>query len=304
MKVKLCIADAFFLLYLSFFLLYQIFLNDDFLRVIEVFRFYFGFFVFYIYFKSTDEISLEKLFWLVLVLVPVEALIVNSIISPHTMPNYPSADASSHFNPGGYQRPYSFAGNASVASNILVVFLAMYPFKKIAMFFSVFSVFVFSSGSGLISLILFFFMRFFRVFFVFLCLFLVFFVVYYSSLVSFLDSFDFKINSKYIDYLMDFKLNQIAVVFHGFTSMDYLFGNISSLSDGYGGDFGWLYFIAANGVISFVVLVFYLLTKVSAKTLMPIVLLLASTFHYPVIFFLSGQIVLGYLIARGSAKNM
>lgn len=296
-KVKLGLFDTLFILYSLSLLLVNLFFFDAAL-VLSTFRFYFGFICFYIYFKSGKDFPVKNIFILLLILVPLEAFLINTLISPHSMPNFPNADALSHFNPGGYQRPYSFGGNSSVSSSILVVLLSMVSISSLSRYIAIGNVFIFSSGSGLISLFLLFLANRMKLIAMSFIVIFVVVVVYHAAIIDFVDALGGKVNSKYILFLIDFKFIQVTNNFKDFTFVDYLFGSLTSIRDGYGGDFGWLYFVLGYGFFSFFVLVFFITSKATKETIIPITISILATFHYPVIFFLPGQIVLGYLMAQ------
>ena len=295
-KVKFGLFDLIFMLYSVSLLSFNL-VTSDFSLVVTTFRFYFGFICFYIFFKSGEHIRIEWFITVLIIIVPLEALMINLFVSPHSMPNFPSADMASHFNPGGYQRPYSFAGNSSVSSSILVILLSLVSISFFRKTLAFISVFIFSSGTGLLSLAFLFVMKRIRIFLILFILSLFCIVLFSFKLIYLFDSFGLKVNSKYILFLIDFKLSQVSYHFNGFTVFDFLFGNVEALTKGYGGDFGWLYYIIGYGLFSFVLLLFFVLSKATKETIIPIVIALFATAHYPVIFFLSGQIVLGYLMS-------
>ncbi|MDA0119793.1 MULTISPECIES: hypothetical protein [Vibrio] len=289
--------DSLFLLFLITIFLIKVLISDIVLLV-TTFRFYFGFIFFYLYFKSGVSFPVKKLLLLLIFLVPLEAVLINTFISPHSMPNFPSPEAYSHFNVNGYQRPYSFGGNASVSSSIFVILLSMVYFSSIRKYAAIGVVFIFSSGSGLMSLFLLTLLRrakLFAIFFVFIFAFI---GLFHSEIINTIDSFGLKVNSQYIHFLVDYKLEQINRHFDGFNTLDYLIGSLDSIKNGYGGDFAWLYFLKAYGLLSLLFLIVFILSKATKETIIPLLIALFSTFHYPVIFFLPGQIILGYLMAR------
>ena len=52
------------------------------------------------------------------------------------------------------------------------------------------------------------------------------------------------------------------------------------------------------GYVPFIILNIFILSKATKATIIPIIIAIVSTFHYPVVFFLPGQIILGYLLAQ------
>lgn len=296
-NIKFSLMDSLFLMFLIAIFLVNLFISDIVLLV-TTFRFYFGFIFFYLYFKSGVNFPVKKILLLLIFLVPLEAFLINTFVSPHSMPNFPNPEAYSHFNTNGYQRPYSFGGNASVSSSIFVILLSMVCLSGIRKYAAIGVVFVFSSGSGLMSLILLTLLRkakLFAIFFVFIFAFV---GLFHSEIINTIDSLGLKVNSQYINYLVDYKLEQINRHFDGFSSIDYLIGSLESIRKGYGGDFAWLYFLKSYGFLSLLFLVIFILSKATKETIVPLLIALLSTFHYPVIFFLPGQIILGYLMAR------
>ena len=295
-KVKFGLFDALFLLYIITILFCNFLLVGAFLSL-STFRFYFGFYVFYIFFKSGVDLPIKKIIYFLLLFIPLEALLINSVISPHIMPNFPAPEAFSHFSSGGYQRPYSFGGNASVSSSILVIMLSVLSVSRAVKLGVVGCIMLFSSGSGYLSLIFMYLLKYAKYVVIF-SLFLIFLLINYRiSIINYVDSFGIKLNSRYIIFLIDFKINQTLSMFDDFSLLDILFGKLKVLGDGYGGDFGWLYFVLGYGIISFFTLITFVLSKATKSTLIPLLIALLATFHYPVIFFLPGQIVLGYLMA-------
>lgn len=296
-KVRLCLFDWFFVLFLLAILLSNLLVFDPIL-VFTRFRFYFGFFVFYMFFKSGEDFPVRSVLLSLLVLVPIEAFVINTFISPYNMPNFPSEEMTSHFNPGGYQRPYSFGGNASVSSSIFIILLSMVSISSIRKYIAITCVFIFSSGSGLISLFLLYLLKRIRVVLYLLGFISIVIFIFHSSIINYIDSLGLKVNSKYMLFLVEFKLEQMTEHFHGFSQFNYAFGNLEALKEGYGGDFGWLFFVLGFGYVPFIILNIFILSKSTKNTIIPIIIAIVSTFHYPVIFFLPGQIILGYLLAQ------
>ena len=296
-KVKFGLFDSLFILFIITVLLVNL-LSSDVVLSVMAFRFYFGFLCFYIYFKSGETLPIKNILLLLIFLVPFEAILINTFISPYDMPNFPSAEARGHFNIGGYQRPYSFGGNSSVSSSVFVILLSMISISKVRKYAAIGTVFIFSSGSGLMSLVLLILLKKIRQLVIYAIFISIFIVMFHSIIIDFVDSLGLKVNSKYIYYLIEFKFGQFKESFDGFSTVNYLFGNIDSLKNGYGGDFGWLHFVKGYGFFTWFLLLSFILSKATQETVIPLLIGLFATMHYPVIFFLPGQIILGYLMAR------
>ena len=96
----------------------------------------------------------------------------------------------------------------------------------------------------------------------------------------------------------------INAIFTQFELHNYLFGglNIINGQSGFGGDFGWLWLFMCFGLLSFLILIPLIISNINKYNFIPVLILLISTFHYPVIFYISGQIVFAYALTRNK-KN-
>jgi len=96
----------------------------------------------------------------------------------------------------------------------------------------------------------------------------------------------------------------INAIFTQFELHNYLFGglNIINGQSGFGGDFGWLWLFICFGLLSFLILIPIIISNINKYNFIPVLILLISTFHYPVIFYISGQIVFAYALTRNK-KN-
>lgn len=289
------------LMYVLSVLIYGVFFFDKVLTLSAI-RFYFGFLVFYVAFKYSTFRFSDAHFRVLCALIILEAVLINTIIDPHVMPNFPDASAYSHFNIGGYQRPYSFAGNASVTSLLMVVLFSLLRFRIGNLIALSFCIALLSSGVGIFSYFLLLLYIFSRSFSVFLLLSLAIVVAAYCIFfvgggigdLAFLSS---KVSNEYILFLVDFKIEQIRDIYHGFTAMDFLIGNLDNYQRiGLGGDFGWVYFISGFGFLGLVFIFFFLFSKLNKSNCYPLIMMVIFTLHYPAMFFLPGQVVLGYVL--------
>ena len=140
-----------------FILFYHILVNDSFYHIIS-FRFYFGFIIFYFYFKKIKFINFNRVFYILTAFIWFEFLVINTIIHPSLLPNFPDEKNFSHFSENVlFNRPYSFGCNASVSSTIyLIIFILTSPKLKKNITFILFflTLCIFSSGTGFICFIL------------------------------------------------------------------------------------------------------------------------------------------------------
>ncbi|MGB5144048.1 MAG: hypothetical protein WBO22_11265 [Shewanella indica] len=177
------IVFYFTLMYLLSVLICGILFFDNILTLSAI-RFYFGFLVFYVVFKYSTFRFSDAHFRILCVLITLEAVLINTIIDPQIMPNFPDASAYSHFNPVGYQRPYSFSGNASVTSLLMVVLFSLLRFRIGNLIALSFCIALLSSGVGIFAyliLLLSLFTRFFSISSFFAFIFLSFLLVVFAS---------------------------------------------------------------------------------------------------------------------------
>lgn len=292
-KLKINRKDFFYLFFLIFFLILKVLISDsELIDVLNVVRFYFGFVIFYLVFK-TLQISLQKFFIFYIMAILIEVVLINFFIDAKLMPNFPSEEAYSHFSTG-FQRPYSFSGNASVASTLLVVLGLLYATNSLKKSFVFISVIIFSSGAGFFSYILSFFYKvtLFKIL-VLLSFFFILIALFYNSQLSIVE----KVSYEYINILWELKQYQIIDELDDFSTLELLIGSIDkAVISGYGSDFGYLYFYKSFGFIGIIFLFWIIIRSLNKQNSIPLIILLLSSFHYPVIFFLSGQIIFAYIL--------
>ena len=78
----------------------------------------------------SDCIELHQDFKSIPGLIILEGLLVNSFVQAQYMPNYPELSDSAHFS-NVFQRTYSFGGNATVTSVLMVVMFSLIPFSLV-----------------------------------------------------------------------------------------------------------------------------------------------------------------------------
>ena len=291
-KIKLPLIDWFILINL----IASIIVSSFFVSIIDIFqiyRFYWGFLIFYIFFRSMKNINFnfDQLLFVLVVLTIIEAILVNSIISAEIMPNYPDkVEAASHFS-NIYQRVYGFGGNPSVLSALLIVILSLSS-QSIGLILGVLiTTLVALSGSGFIAFCIYIaFKKFKQKGLIFTLLFIAIIIIYQVNPDIF-----YKISPTYIDHLFENKIHQIAEVWSDLTMFQVFFGTLNT-SD-MGGDILWLSFFKIFGVYGTLLLLIFLLHKVNKKNLLGVFIILLLTTHYFVLFSIPGQLIFGYLLA-------
>jgi hypothetical protein len=223
-----------------------------------------------------------------------EAVLINTYLSAVDLPNYPKDVAAlAHLvSAEYYQRPYSFGGNASVASVILVALLAGSDlnFKKSLLPIS--AIISCMAGTGFFMLMIFIFKKLYKNYKILLLCFSIFSIlILFSNIIR-------KFSIDYVFEIVWYKTSQIASSDSIKSSSDFFWGSALVGVGRYGGDFQLLSFIEINGFIGILFFLFFLLPALNRLNFLPVAILIFGSFHYGVIFSLPGQIILGYFMAQ------
>jgi len=287
---------------------------------LTLFRYYFGFYVFYLYFKCRHvELDFEKLLLFIFIVICLEALLINTVIDPTVLPNYPPTAEEDVINKtfmNFYKRPYSIGNNASITGTLIIAIL-FYAYStgvglnqtklNTIFYLSFLSILLLASGTGLMLLILFLIYRL-KPFknivnsaMSVLLVALLYYVIFKTEITNF-DDFD-KISSIYFDFLIEFKSQQIedvlAKMHHGY---QYLIGiefenktEIVTWSD-----FAWNNLFECFGIIGVLLTLAFLFVKANKYSYLPVCLFVIGAFHYAGMYALPGQLFLGYILANKS----
>ncbi len=120
-RLRLSDVDVVFLSGLIILLTIHLGMEDPYIAMRDA-RFFWGWIFFYLIFKArfVSRENLQTVLVLLCLYSLVEAVLINTVISPEKLPNSPGLNwygGSSHFIGGGlYQRPFSFGGSPSVSS--------------------------------------------------------------------------------------------------------------------------------------------------------------------------------------------
>jgi hypothetical protein len=276
-------------IYICYF--FSLLCNHGVVAGLYVIRYYWGFLLFYLIFNKLNvKINVDKVLWFLSALTIIEAVLVNTVIPVSFFPNYPSSEgAFSHIAEiGNYQRPYSFGGNASVTSTILVALLSASKIDWRGRVIASIAIICCMSGTGFVALSIYILFRASRP--VYLLIIFVLIGLIGSNLV-------YKISAEYIYYLFQFKVAQITEQlslsswFIGDSLMDGVAG-IAGLS----GDFALLTFLQFNGLIGLMLFVFVICMNIKKTNNIPLLIMVFGAFHYGVIFYFPGQIIFGYFL--------
>ena len=291
------INELLIVIFLLSYLIISLFFSDL-VSVIVSFRYHFGFLIFYFYFRSfNSNINFKHFFIFILLLTIIEMFLINTIIDPRLMPNYPEYDYinnfSTHFN-FDWQRVYGFAANSSILSTHLIVIFSIINLKLfiLPLFFTILLI---GSGTGLVAFVIYLLtylkqniLKYLFIIFPLLIIFSLLF--YYSNDFFFIFNKIFSLN---FYTLIDTKIFFLKNFFS--TDLEYIFfGNIN---ENIGGDFAWASMLTSHGLLSFIIINIFMLSKCNKENIFPILLLILTSFHYYTIFSLPGQILTGYILA-------
>ena len=281
-------------------------------NVLNLYIFHWGFIFYFLFFKNFRELfNNRKIFFTLIFISIIEGILVNTIVDPTLLPNYPSYEKSSHFTNlslaggTGFQRALSFGGNASVTGVLIVALFTTLPFSKLKLFVSSIAIVFVASGSGFLSFIL----------------------SIYSSLkklknwalitllsivstlgIFFINIF-FKDVAKYFYkgsfYYLSFLFNQkLERVYSTLDNMDFnqiIFGSLNYFDAG--GDFSSLGFFKCHGIVGLIIITLFVCLNLSSKNRFPIFLIILFTFHYHIVFSTPGQLIFGFLLSLKNEKD-
>lgn len=285
---------------------------------ILLFKFYWGFILFYIFFKySGYRLNYRLLFFLVCGVTILDFALINTVIPIGTMKNVPGGElnASAAEMIGGFYRSYGLGSSPTVSATIVVVLLACLYYQQRKLFkekyilYAILPLVLLGSGTGFILFFLFLFFRYklykgwkliggFSLIGILLYLMLLMMENEGSGLLG-------RMSLTYISYLTSFKTEQIMTVVEilNVSILEFLFGHNYSTGDGLRimSDFGWLDMLEAYGYVG--VLLFWTYVGLKKKiTNIPVLLFLIGAFHYPGLFSIPGQLLFGALLVDSDKK--
>lgn len=270
--------------------------------LLRYFKVYFGFLVFYIYFTNlTEYIEIDKLALFSSWCVIIEAVMVNTVLPPAMLGNYPVTNgmvtvghATNFF--GFFQRPYGFCANPSMTSTLLVSLYCMVESKKSRRFL-LFAVFISFSTTGLTLLLLVIFYKSKRKNLIVIVM--LSFIVLISSILSLVDSnVAYRFSPKYFTFIFYYFLHQFGASlmpesYSPWIGTNYMLnGEYVIFTDN-----GAAPFFFTNGGILSILFILTLFWPKSINTRFSILILFIGALHYPAIFTVPGQIVFALLLS-------
>jgi hypothetical protein len=281
-------------------------------------RYYFGFFIFYYFFRVTRvNIDFSKLLFYLGLVTIIEAFAVNTVISPSIMPNYPIKNDANAYKVyetsimGFYQRPYSFGNNSSITATLLMVLLfylqylqekwgqRIPPRTKWA---AIIAVILSASGEGYAFLLLY-------IIFLFkpykdalrgTISMLILTTIYYLIFVVDIGNTEAlqKISATYIRFLWDFKVEQVNDVIARLMKSSIWIGDkfMDPMDLIVWSDFAWNDLFLSAGLVGVFVILAICLSKICRSNMVPIIIFLLGAFHYGAMYSLPGQMIIGYFL--------
>lgn len=289
-------SGKFFPPLLLLFLIYLINVKD--IDSLSAFRYYYWpIFMVYIikqYRLTFRDICPGKIFNILWVWILIEAILVNTVVDPRLLPNYPQV-ATGEWNTnfaeyGTYQRPLGFAGTATASSVLLLISFSLITPKLNLVLKFLLGLLISSSGTGYLLTILYFFK--FNVLRIFALCILITFCIYAADL---LGDVRVRIGYSYILEILYYKVHQISSQEFNLTTI------LLGLNDprntaygGYGGDFSVLGMISYFGLIGLLPYI-YISLKFQTIYKKQIIFLLFASLHYGVVFSYVGTLLYGLL---------
>ncbi len=321
-RLSLRTKDALFLSAVITFAVFKAVVESDPVNVYQIFRFFFGFTLFLVFFRQVDESSLNVTTALIIaaVVTLIEAFLVNTFLPISVMPHFPHS-ISIGAPEGFYQRAYGFAYNPSATSTLLVCLMTLSlrnttlsPLSRYILdAIGAAAVIACASGMGYFLL---------AVYFIFLSRYgsgikgvillgaALGYLYYFFVLDQGPDIVDaeigiaHKISPDYLHFLTSYKLELTDEIpddlFQLLIGRDYgPEGNIPLLSD-----FGWLDFLATCGVMGLLLYGWCILSNLRPSNCAPLLILLLGATNYGGLFTLPGQILFAYcLMGRTSTRT-
>lgn len=283
-----------------------------------LFKFYWGFILFYIFFKySGYKLDYRLLFILVCGVTIVDFVLINTIVPVGMMKNVPGGELniSAAEKIGGFYRSYGLGSSPTVSATIIVVLLACCYYRQRELFknryilYTILPLVFLGSGTGffLFFLFLFFKYRLYRGWKLIIGILFILILLYIMLLMMENENTGLlsKMSLVYLTYLVSFKTEQIMTVVDLLNKsvLEFLFGHNYSVGEGLRimSDFGWLDMLEAYGYFGVILLCCYILFK-KKLLYIPVLLFLIGAFHYPALFSIPGQLILGSLLVNSDEK--
>lgn len=273
-------------------------------------RFYLGIgpILFYVYYSKV-KVNINFIILLLSIEVLIEAFLINFVISPTLLPNYPTEIKLGGFDSTevmGYQRPYSIGINATVTATILCMLLAYREAQCKAGaardfkldIISTLAILALASGTGILLFAIYIFYRFsgainLKNISILILLVLIILRVVNSELLG--DSLISHFSTEYFQFMIDYKEELYSEYLSSFNNkfLGVDFHNMPPLTHGDTALVEFLLSFGLFGIIYFFLLVSHYFNKINWC---PLLIGLIGAFHYGGIFSLPGQMLMAYVM--------
>lgn len=276
----------------------------DFTVWFALIRFFWGWlFVYYLVYKKALIVSVPRLAVIFSLEIIMEFILINTILPPSYLPNYPNLDDVSLV--GFINRPYSVGSNASISGTILCIILAIYESMikreiirrdRMVDNLSLIAIILFLSGTTTYLYLIYLMYRFslLRIKTI-VCLIsvIILLTIYVDNLSVDNDSILYHSSWDYIQFIFDYKQNQIENFLFDYKSMDSLFGYDYSKGEEplTWGDFSIVEFYISLGIIGIILFFLFSFSKMNKTNFVAILIGLLGSLHYGGVFSISGQLV-------------
>lgn len=279
-----------------------------------LFRYFFGWIIIYMFLHYTRaRININRLIFLYSIAVIVEAVLINTIFSASIMPNYPDLELvqshQTHFM-GFYQRVYSVGCNATVSSTIMCLLLAYrealnkngYNWSdwKIDVLAGI-SIVLFASGTGFCLYIIYLLykhnlLKWRNILLAVFVLFLL--IIISTSFVEGTDSIFSRFSYIYMQFLWDFKIEQIMDAIYLLRFDSFLLGcAYDGIPLQLWGDFAIRDFFISWGFWGLIIFLVFILKYINKINVFVLLLSVIGLFHYGGVFSFPGQLCFAYAMS-------
>jgi hypothetical protein len=310
-RISLSDADRFL-----FFCVFITFIFKMLLVPLEVnlllFRFYWGFVLFYLFFLIAKfKIDFLLLFWITAIVSMLEGFLLNTILPLGVLKNIPAEHINVINNEMGlsFVRAYGLASSPTSSATIMVILLTCVyvfqqeKFKDYFLLPTAGALISFGSGTGFLLFFVFLFVKYklykgFKLFFGL--------IVIYAATVFVMNQdiseggILMRVSGNYFGALIDLKTIQITEVLNKINESVYntiLGVSYKSIEEvRVMSDFGWIDFLECYGFIGISMFMLFLIFKKKIFTL-PVLIILLGFFHYPAIGSIPGQILFASILS-------
>ena len=280
---------------------------------VHLFKFYWGFTLFYLFFRVTKfKINFLLLFWITAIVSLVEGILINTILPIGVLKNIPVAhieEMSNEIDIGLLKRAYGLANSPTSSATILIMLLTCVysfqreKFKDYFILITAVSLVSFSSGTGFLLFFIFLFVKYklYKGFKLLIGLCAVFGAVFFVLNQDINEGgILMRMSGNYFGTLIELKSMQITDVWDKISKSiyDIIFGaSYESIGDSrVMSDFGWIDFLECYGFIGIPMFISFLIFKKLFFTF-PIMIMILGYFHYPAIGSIPGQILIAGIIS-------